>query len=81
MDMELFQKITQYLIGRRILHVREMTADECSERNWYKKGFIIILDNATSLIVASDNALNSAGVIEVQTEYPEDDFLLHNSNI
>lgn len=81
MDIGLFQKITQYLIGHRILHVREMTADECNERGWYKKGFIIILDNETILIVASDNALNSAGVIEVQTKNPDDDFLLHNSNI
>lgn len=53
----------QVLKGKTIVQVRYLTADECENNMWYKRGLVLILNDGTKVIPGSDDEFNDTGVL------------------
>jgi hypothetical protein len=51
------------LKGKTIVQVRYLTADECENNMWYKRGLVMILNDGTKVIPGSDDEFNDTGVL------------------
>jgi hypothetical protein len=57
------KKASQVLRGRTIVKVRYLTAEECDEQMWYKRGLVLELDNGVTIIPGCDDEFNDTGVL------------------
>lgn len=53
----------QVLKGKTIVQVRYLTAEECEENMWYKRGLVLVLNDGTQVIPGSDDEFNDTGVL------------------
>jgi len=54
------------LIGRTIVAVRYMSAQEAGEMCWFHRAMIVELDDGTLLFASADEEMNDAGVLWVE---------------
>ena len=52
-----------HLVGRKIVNVRRLTPNECSELGWYKSPLVLELDDRTCLIPQMDDEGNDGGAM------------------
>jgi hypothetical protein len=51
------------LKGKTIVQVRYLTAEECENNMWYKRGLVLILSDGTKVIPACDDEMNDTGTL------------------
>lgn len=68
------------LLGRRIVKVRYLNADECRRLMWDRTSVALVLDNGTTVYAARDGEGNDAGALHGITESGEE-FVFPELNI
>ncbi len=56
-------RAVKVLKGRTIAKVRYLTAAECENNMWYKRGLVLTLDNGMEIIPGCDDEFNDTGVL------------------
>jgi hypothetical protein len=56
-------KVEKLLVGKKIVAVRYMTADEQEEHGWYHSAIVIQLDDGTVIYPSQDDEGNDAGAL------------------
>lgn len=62
------REVADKLVGRKIVGVRYMTADEVKDCGWFNAAILIKLDDGTLLYPQSDDEGNAAGAIATTNE-------------
>lgn len=52
-----------FLIGRTIINVREMTKEELDEMDWYGSATVLVLDDGTEIVPSRDPEGNGPGTL------------------
>ena len=63
------------LKGKTIVQVRYLTAEECENNMWYKRGLVLVLNDGTKIIPGSDDEFNELGVLHYVDDKGEWDCL------
>ena len=63
MWLEDLKTFSNLLVGRKIVGIRVMTEKEAKDFYWYKRPFVLELDNGTVLVPQSDDEGNDGGAV------------------
>ena len=70
----------QELLGRRIVEVRYLNADECQRLMWDRTSVVLVLDDGTTVYAARDAEGNDAGALHGVSKSGEE-FVLPELNL